>query len=268
MRTARIRISTSSRSIGKSFNRISPPRLAKVELRVYQNTTDGGRRHQGRQNSRHRVHAADTPYLVNNAGFVPVAVVGSDAGAEGNRLDLAVPAKSDIHNLADFKGHTLTCTTPTSITGHRAAVALLLQEAGLRPDIDYSITFSLGQKRSVMGVVDGEYEAAALSHDEVASLLNSGRVQVSDYRVVYQSQVIPRFTIGYVYNLQPPLAAKISQAILDFQNARWPSWRGKRKAFTFRRGRLQKGFRIRSQDRPIVRPLGTQTAQGKGGARK
>src|SRR5262245_57767207 len=32
------------------------------------------------------LHAADAPFLVNNAGFIPIAVVGRDGGAVGNHL--------------------------------------------------------------------------------------------------------------------------------------------------------------------------------------
>ena len=164
------------------------------------------------------MHAADAPYLVNNAGFIPVAVLGTEAGATGNRLDIAVPANSNIQTLADLRGHTLTCTAPDSVTGYRAAVVVLLQEAGLAPDRDYSIAFSHGQRRSVLGVIAGDSLAAALSHDKVRSMLKSGNIKADDYRVIYQSHVIPRLTIGYVYNLKPELAAQITTATLDFKN--------------------------------------------------
>ena len=206
----------------------------KVETRVYQNTPDEVAAVKDGKMHVVALHAADTPYLVNNAGFIPVAVVGTDGGAaKGNRLDLAVRAGSSIHNLADVKGHTLTCSTPVSITGHRAAVALLLQEASLRPDVDYSINFSLGQKRSVQGLADGEFEVAALSDDKVQSLLKAGRIKDADFHIIYQSQVIPRFTIGYIYNLQPELAKKITKCILDFTNEKGPVAEGCEKPMRF-----------------------------------
>jgi phosphonate transport system substrate-binding protein len=169
------------------------------------------------------LHAADTPYLVNNAGFIPVAVVGTDGAAIGNHLDLAVAAKSDIKKLADLKGRTLTATNPVSITGNRAAVAVLLQDAGLQPDVDYTINYSLGQTRSILGIASGEYEAAAWSNDKLQSLLRAERIKPTDYRIIYQSQVIPRFTIGYCYSLNPELAEKVRQAILNFKNTTGPA---------------------------------------------
>jgi len=55
-------------------------------------------------------HAADAPYLVNNYGFQPVAVLGDNSGANGNHLDIIVPVGSPITATADLKGHTLECT--------------------------------------------------------------------------------------------------------------------------------------------------------------
>jgi phosphonate transport system substrate-binding protein len=166
------------------------------------------------------LHAADTPYLVNNAGFIPVAVLANEGNATGHRLDLAVPAASAIQTLADIKGHSLTCTMPLSISGYRAAVALLMQDAHLRPNVDYYITFSLSQKRSVLGLAQpkGAFEVVSVADDKLQKQLSKGKIKASDFRMIYQSPVIPRTTIGYVYNLKPDLAEKVRQAIVGFAN--------------------------------------------------
>jgi phosphonate transport system substrate-binding protein len=190
----------------------------KVELREYQNTPGDLSAIEEGKAQVVALHAADTPYLVNNLGFIPIAVLGSDAGALGNHLDLAVSTKSKVENLADIRGRTLVSSTPFSITGHRAAIAVLLQQAGMRPNVDYYIVYSNSQKRSVLGVASGEYEIAALSDDKVQSLRKKGSIKEGDFRVIYHSEVIPRLTIGYVYNLEPRLAEKVAKAILDFQN--------------------------------------------------
>jgi phosphonate transport system substrate-binding protein len=163
------------------------------------------------------LHAADTPFLVNNYGFEPIAVLGADSGANGNHLDIIVSSASTIVKPADLKSHSMVCTVPASITGYRAAVALLLQNEGLRPNVDYIVTWSMGQKRSIMGVIKSEYDAAAVSDDKVQSLLSSGDIQKSQFRIIYQSEVIPRTTIGWFYNLEPELAEKIRAAILGFK---------------------------------------------------
>ncbi|HEY2840915.1 MAG TPA: PhnD/SsuA/transferrin family substrate-binding protein [Pirellulales bacterium] len=164
------------------------------------------------------LHAADAPYVVNNVGFVPFAVLGTEDGAHGNHLVIAVSAKSQIKTLDDVRGHSLTCTVPESITGYRAAIVVLAEKTGMRPDVDYFISFSHGQKRSVFGLANGEYEVAALSDDKLQSKLKKGSVEAADVRVIYESEVIPRLTIGYVYNLNPELAAVVKGAALDFAN--------------------------------------------------
>jgi phosphonate transport system substrate-binding protein len=165
------------------------------------------------------LHAADAPFLVDNYGFQPAAVLGNEGGANGNHLDIIVPASSPMTKPADLKGRSLLCTIPSSITGYRAAVALLMQNEGLRPNVDYFVTWSMGgPKRSIEQIIKaGGDEAAAVSNDKVQSLLAEGTIQKSDFRIIYQSEVIPRTTIGWFYDLKPDLAEKIRQAILTFK---------------------------------------------------
>ena len=166
------------------------------------------------------LHAADTPFLVNQYGFHPVAVLGDPGkGASGNRLDLIVPATSAIQDPAGIRGHTLTCTLPSSITGYRAGIALLMANQQLRPDVDYLINWSLKQKASITGVAGGEYEAACVSDDKLQSMLDKGQVKSSEYRTIYQSDVFPRTTIGYFYDLKPEIAAKVTTALLAYAPA-------------------------------------------------
>jgi phosphonate transport system substrate-binding protein len=162
------------------------------------------------------LHAADTPFLVNNYGFEPLAVLGNESGINGNRLDIIVSAGSGIASPADLKGHSLVCTVPSSITGYRAAIAVLMKEQNLRPNVDYEITWSLGQKRSITGVAEKKYEAAAVSDDRLQALVADGTIQASQFKTIYQSPVIPRTTIGCFYNLKPVLADQLRQAILSF----------------------------------------------------
>ena len=164
------------------------------------------------------LHAADTPFLVNHYGFHPVAILagGGTAGAVGNKLDLIVPAASPIRSPADLRGQTLACTVPSSITGYRAAVALLMADQQLRPDVDYLIVWSLKQKASIRGVADGTYPAAAVSDDKLQSMLKAGDVKADAVRTVYQSDVIPRVTVGYFYDLQPELASKLTAGVLSY----------------------------------------------------
>ncbi len=124
-----------------------------VHRQEYRNTSDDVEAVKAGRIHLVALHAADAPYLVNNAGLVPFAVLGTKDGAHGNRLDIAVPAKSKLQTINDVAGHVLTCTSPDSITGYRAAIVVLLAEANLRPHQDYTVTWSHGQKRSILGLL-------------------------------------------------------------------------------------------------------------------
>ena len=73
-------------------------------------------------------------------------------------------------------------------------------------------------------------------------MLKKGSIKASDYRVIYQSEVIPRLTIGYVYNLEPALAEKVTAAALELQKRRGRQRGIDRRADAFLPDRLQEGF--------------------------
>jgi phosphonate transport system substrate-binding protein len=183
---------------------------------IYENTPEQLDRIKANQITVLALHAAETPFLVNNFGYQPAAVLGDDSGVNGNKLDIIVPSGSAIAKLADLRGISLACTVPSSITGYRAAIVELMQNENLRPDVDYFITWTMGQTRSIKGITDDhEYAAAAVSDDKLKSLVDSGEVTPASYRLVYQSDVIPRTTIGWFYNLKPQLAEQIRSVILS-----------------------------------------------------
>jgi phosphonate transport system substrate-binding protein len=168
------------------------------------------------------VHGADVPYLVNRAGFVPVAVLADSSGAVGNHLAIAVRPDSPLHSLSDLRGRTLTCTRPDSITGCRAAVAALLLEEGLRGNADYMIEYSHGQRTSIRGLVIGDYEVVAISHEKLLALEARGSLAEEQYRLIHESSIIPRRVIGYVHNLDGDLAKRVREAIFSFVNRKSP----------------------------------------------
>jgi phosphonate transport system substrate-binding protein len=79
------------------------------------------------------------------------------------------------------------------------------------------VTWSTGQKKSIVGVTKKKFEAAAISDDKLQSLLKRGKVAATDYRIIYTSDVIPRTTIGWFYDLKPELAEKLRAGILSFK---------------------------------------------------
>src|ERR1700738_412619 len=77
-----------------------------------------------------RLHIAgfntgSNPIAVNCAGFVPVAIMGSQNGEFGYEMEIIVPADSAIKTPADLKGKKLAFTSPTSTSGFKPPSAIL-----------------------------------------------------------------------------------------------------------------------------------------------
>jgi phosphonate transport system substrate-binding protein len=137
---------------------------------------------------------------VNNVGFVPIAVAGDEHGPDGHRLNIIVNANSPMQVVSDIRGQVLECSQPLSITGYRAPLAYLSKMQGLQAGQDYQVTFSGTPSQSIRDIVNGATAAAAVSNDKLISMKGTGEISPKDYRVLYESEVIPRFAMGTMYN--------------------------------------------------------------------
>src|SRR5262245_5181352 len=77
---------------------------------------------------------------VNTAGFVPCVVPADDTGKFAYQMEILVPADSQIRDLADLKGRTITLASMSSLSAFKAPLVVLYEEAGLLPDRDYQIS--------------------------------------------------------------------------------------------------------------------------------
>jgi len=156
-----------------------------------------------------------TGFAVNLAGFIPVAVKAKDDQTMGYHLQIIVQSKSPYYSLQDLKGQQIAHTSPTSNSGNIAPRALL-PNFGLVPDKTYDVTYSGKHKKSIVGVADGTYPAAAIASSVLLRMIDSGAVSADDFRILYTSPKFPTLARGYVYNLMPELAQKIKKAILEY----------------------------------------------------
>lgn len=153
---------------------------------------------------------------VNVGGFHPVAVMAAEDGTFGYEMEIIVPAGSDIQSLEDLAGRQLAFVSPTSNSGFKAPSALLYAELGMKPDEDYQTAFSGSHDNSILGVVNQDYEAAAIASSVMDRMIARDVLAESDVEIIYTSQTFPSTAYGYIYDLEPELAAQIAEAFLTF----------------------------------------------------
>ncbi len=157
------------------------------------------------------------PFAVNLAGAVPFAVMGDDKGGAGYHLIVITQAtNAKISSIADLKGKRVAHVSQTSNSGHQAPV-FFFSKIGVVPGKDYEIAFTGKHDNSILGVVNGDYDAAAVAHTVLERMVNRGVVKKTDYKVVYTSTLFPVAGWSYAHDLDPGLAEKIREAFFTFK---------------------------------------------------
>ncbi len=168
-----------------------------------------------------RLHVAgfntgSAPLAVNCAGFVPFAMMAREDDSYGYQMEIIVRADSGIERLEDLRGRTIAFTQPTSNSGYKAPVALLESEAGLRERRDYDATFSGKHDSSILGVINGDYTAAAIANSVLRRMVARGVVRADDLVTLYRSGTFPTTVYGHAHNLDPALADRVREAFFTF----------------------------------------------------
>jgi len=172
-------------------------------------------------------NTGSVPIAVNLCGFVPFAMMAAMDGSFGYEMELIVPAGSEIEKPEDLEGRELAFTSPTSNSGHKAPSVILESKFGLKAGRDFTAVFSGKHDNSILGIVNGDYEAASVANSVLGRMIERGVVDPAKYRTVFRSQTFPTTAYGHAYNLEPGLAEKIRSAFFSF------SWEGTKLAQEF-----------------------------------
>jgi len=168
-----------------------------------------------------RLHVAgfntgSTPVAVNCTGFVPFTLMAAEDGSYGYQMEILTYPGSGIETAADLRGRQLAFTSPTSNSGFKAPSTLLQQEFGLVPDRDFRTAFSGSHDNSILGVVNRDYDAAAVANEVLHRMVARDVVQPSQYVSIYTSLTFPTTAYGLAHDLHPDLQAKIRAAFFSF----------------------------------------------------
>jgi phosphonate transport system substrate-binding protein len=162
------------------------------------------------------VNAGGNAMAVNCAGFVPFTMMASADGSFGYEMEILVPADSPIKTPADLKGHKVAFTDATSNSGFKAPSAILKADFNLEAKRDYEPVFSGKHDNSILGVVNKDYEAAAVANSVLNRMIDRKVFDPAKIRSIYKSQTFPTTGYGHAHNLDPKLVEKVKQAFFSF----------------------------------------------------
>ncbi len=154
-------------------------------------------------------------FAVNLAGFIPFCVKAKGDQLMGYHLQIIVNSNGKYHSLQDLKGLIIAHTSTTSNSGNIAPRALL-PKFGLVPDESYQVVYSGSHKKSIKGVADGTYPAAAVASSTLQRMVEAGAINEDNVRVLYTSPKFPTLAMGYAHNLAPALKEQIREAFLEY----------------------------------------------------
>ena len=117
-----------------------------------------------------------TGFAVNLAGAVPFAAKGLGDEVRGYNLVAIVKAGSPYQKLGDLKDKKVAHTSPSSNSGNLAP-RVLFPEQGLTPDKDYKPLMSGGHDKSLLGVISGDYDMAAVASDVYERMITRGTIK-------------------------------------------------------------------------------------------
>jgi len=135
-----------------------------------------------------QVNPGLVPQLVAAGQPAPFAVPGNKASNKPNSYHLVLVTRTDApyRQPKDLVGKKIAHTTPTSNSGNLAPRALF-PALGLQPEKDYEVVFSGGHERSVVGVMHGFYDGAAVASDLFQRMVVKGDIRQSSVRVIWTS---------------------------------------------------------------------------------
>jgi phosphonate transport system substrate-binding protein len=132
---------------------------------------------------------------------------------------LAVEAGSPIHSIADLAAHakqmTIGFVDPASASGYLVE-RVYLDSIGLSPENDFKkVVFSNNHLASMMALVAGKVDVAAISSRDLPAMIESGKLRNGEIRTIWTSPGIPDGPITVRKDLPADFKKKLQQALRE-----------------------------------------------------
>ena len=144
-----------------------------------------------------------------------VASPNQETGDLGYHSLIIVPADSDAQTIADLEGKAMAFADPASTSGHLFPRLMLAQEGITDLDSFFSEQiFSGGHDASLVGVANGQLDAAGVCDQCIERFFDEGMADRDDIRVIAESETIPPSPVSVRADLDPEFKDAIRDAYL------------------------------------------------------
>ena len=153
-------------------------------------------------------------------------VTTSSNGAEAYKTVFVTKKDNDdINELKDLKGTNFAFVDPASSSGYMFPKYTLVKELNLDADKveepDYffkTVAYSGKHDSSLMGVVKGDYEAAAVAGQVIAMMDEAGLVDTNELKIIDETDEIPNPAFVMRKDLPDDLKKKIKEFYLQYED--------------------------------------------------
>ncbi|MDR0642351.1 MAG: phosphate/phosphite/phosphonate ABC transporter substrate-binding protein [Treponema sp.] len=159
------------------------------------------------------------------ANIEPLVTTGTEGTIPYKTVFIVKSDRDDINTVHDLKGKTFAFVDPASSSGYMFPKAKLIKDLGLdteqieNPGYFFkTVAYSGKHDSSVMGVVMGDYDGAAVALQIISQVANAGLIKESDLKIIGETEIIP--TACYVMRADLPrnLKAKIKEFYLAYDD--------------------------------------------------
>lgn len=143
-------------------------------------------------------------WLETDGNVEPLVVPKEEDGSIGYYSVMFVRADSEYQTIEDLEGASFAWADPNSASGYLFPL-VSLRDKGIEPEDHFGeVVFSGGHEQSIIGVLDGAYDAAVTWTNDVEAhtrggihmMLERGVLDAEDIRIIWVSDLIPNPVIA------------------------------------------------------------------------
>ena len=135
----------------------------------------------------------------------------------GYRAVLVVRADSDFDSIESLKGTIVGLADPASTSGNLMPRMVFGELIGTGPELEQyfsKVVYTGGHDQSALAVKEGRVDDAFVATHRLDNVIDRGLAKTEDYRVLWQSGIIPQDPMVYRTDLCEPIKAAIKDAFL------------------------------------------------------